>query len=671
MYGMPRRARQPRHDPAPRRAAALARARWSSISRSARTATGSLRTLDGAELYQDGEAAPIANSIGAVTERVTRLLGMTPRRVLQHLLHRPEGTRRHGGDDGRRAGAVPLARARLRAPAARAGRAAHASAAAHCGPGSRRSQAGLVPIARALEAVARSRPSAWPRPSRARRRRPRRCAGATAHARERAPASWAALQRRRDRAGALETDLRLAEQAVHGRAEAEQRLSGEVTAAESARDPPRGARGRCSSRCRRCARRWRRSRATPRATRGARKLAAQREELVAATGPRWPRRLAAAPEPGTFRGGREERLAAVREALEPRRRQSSARRTQWVQDAQEAKTKRRGPARPVPGAARSSASASWPREPDGACPTVRAPAGQRVRRGARRARPADGGGDAERQLLSPARRPAEGAAARGERLDAAARAERQAEVQRAPGRRPALAARAARGASAGAQQDRELGAAPRRRWSRTSPRCPARSTTRRATAACRPSWRDSSRSRSRPSGSVSWPARVRRCLGQLAAARSGARGRVGARRRRCRRSSGALGFSEERSARLERRVDAAEQAAGRGASALVRGAGRAAAPRGRPQAARRRASSSASAREREAGAVALDLRAQPGTRPRAGRPAHRAERDAPAGPVASSRRGFLRDLTNGRYTELELDEDYVATLRGRGRAQAR
>jgi DNA repair protein SbcC/Rad50 len=36
-----------------------------------------LRTLNNAELYQDGDPAPIANSIGAVTERVTRLLGMT------------------------------------------------------------------------------------------------------------------------------------------------------------------------------------------------------------------------------------------------------------------------------------------------------------------------------------------------------------------------------------------------------------------------------------------------------------------------------------------------------------------------------------------------------------------------------------------------------------------
>jgi DNA repair protein SbcC/Rad50 len=36
-----------------------------------------LRTLHGAELYQDGDPAPMANSIGAVTERVTRLLGMT------------------------------------------------------------------------------------------------------------------------------------------------------------------------------------------------------------------------------------------------------------------------------------------------------------------------------------------------------------------------------------------------------------------------------------------------------------------------------------------------------------------------------------------------------------------------------------------------------------------
>jgi exonuclease SbcC len=36
-----------------------------------------LRSLSHAELYQDGDPAPIANSLGAVTERVTRLLGMT------------------------------------------------------------------------------------------------------------------------------------------------------------------------------------------------------------------------------------------------------------------------------------------------------------------------------------------------------------------------------------------------------------------------------------------------------------------------------------------------------------------------------------------------------------------------------------------------------------------
>src|ERR671932_2720170 len=36
-----------------------------------------VRGLATAELYQDGDPAPIANSLGAVTERVTRLLGMT------------------------------------------------------------------------------------------------------------------------------------------------------------------------------------------------------------------------------------------------------------------------------------------------------------------------------------------------------------------------------------------------------------------------------------------------------------------------------------------------------------------------------------------------------------------------------------------------------------------
>jgi exonuclease SbcC len=36
-----------------------------------------LRSLNQAELYQDGDAAPVAYSLGSVTERVTRLLGMT------------------------------------------------------------------------------------------------------------------------------------------------------------------------------------------------------------------------------------------------------------------------------------------------------------------------------------------------------------------------------------------------------------------------------------------------------------------------------------------------------------------------------------------------------------------------------------------------------------------
>ncbi len=35
------------------------------------------RSLVGAQLFQDGDAAPIANSLGSVTERVTRLLGMS------------------------------------------------------------------------------------------------------------------------------------------------------------------------------------------------------------------------------------------------------------------------------------------------------------------------------------------------------------------------------------------------------------------------------------------------------------------------------------------------------------------------------------------------------------------------------------------------------------------
>src|SRR5918996_3027416 len=36
-----------------------------------------VRSLNSAQLYQDGDAAPIANSLGSVSERVTRLLGMS------------------------------------------------------------------------------------------------------------------------------------------------------------------------------------------------------------------------------------------------------------------------------------------------------------------------------------------------------------------------------------------------------------------------------------------------------------------------------------------------------------------------------------------------------------------------------------------------------------------
>ena len=36
-----------------------------------------VRSLGGAQLYQDGDASPVANSLASVTERVTRLLGMS------------------------------------------------------------------------------------------------------------------------------------------------------------------------------------------------------------------------------------------------------------------------------------------------------------------------------------------------------------------------------------------------------------------------------------------------------------------------------------------------------------------------------------------------------------------------------------------------------------------
>jgi DNA repair protein SbcC/Rad50 len=76
MYGMPaaRGSRETiRRRGAPPRAKVEVEMEFTLGSRHYRV----LRSLNHAELYQDGDPAPIANSLGAVTERVTRLLGMT------------------------------------------------------------------------------------------------------------------------------------------------------------------------------------------------------------------------------------------------------------------------------------------------------------------------------------------------------------------------------------------------------------------------------------------------------------------------------------------------------------------------------------------------------------------------------------------------------------------
>ena len=73
-----------------------------------------VRTLNSAELYQDGDPAPIANSIGAVTERVTRLLGMT-RDEFFNTYFTGQKELAVMADDRSRAGPVSVARARVRA----------------------------------------------------------------------------------------------------------------------------------------------------------------------------------------------------------------------------------------------------------------------------------------------------------------------------------------------------------------------------------------------------------------------------------------------------------------------------------------------------------------------------------------------------------------------------
>ena len=94
-----------------------------------------VRALNQAELYQDGDPAPIANSLGAVTERVTRLLGMTRDEFFNTYFTGQKELAVMAAMSAAGAGPVPLPGARVRAAPHGAGP-AQGEARRRCAPGS-------------------------------------------------------------------------------------------------------------------------------------------------------------------------------------------------------------------------------------------------------------------------------------------------------------------------------------------------------------------------------------------------------------------------------------------------------------------------------------------------------------------------------------------------------
>ncbi len=294
-----------------------------------------VRGLTSAELYQDGDPSPIVNSLGAVTERVTRLLGMTrdeffntyftgqkelavmaamsaPERA--QFLSRVLGYERIRSAQERLKEKRSALRARL--DALRAGLPDPAELEEE--------------DARARERLARSRAAEEAAST--------RFVETSAVLAEHRP-RWERLQQLRDQAVALENELRLAEHARDAAADRVARLERQV--AEAA-----GARGQLDEL-------WRRLEPLPALREEADHLrrqaegfaarqavAAQLEEVRAALA-RLRERITRVPAPPALAAA-EARVADMRAAHAAGALDAEERRTGWVRDAQDASTKRQG-----------------------------------------------------------------------------------------------------------------------------------------------------------------------------------------------------------------------------------------------------------------------------------------------------------------------------------------
>ena len=294
-----------------------------------------VRSLSGADLYQDGEPAPVANSLAAVTERVTRLLGMSrdeffntyftgqkelavmaamsPSERAQFLSRVLGYERLRTAQDQLRERRTAL---RARLDALRAGLPDPTELHREELQAAGRLEAAAAAVARGLDALA--------------------AADATlAEARPR----WEALQQLREITGALEAELRVAAQLTRPAEETAQRAVRALAEAVAGRAALEALAPRLIPLARLREERDGLDRQAEGAA--ARKgLVAQRDE-VRARSAAVATRLAGLPSPDALAEG-PRRVAELRATLAAVSLDAEERRTVWVQNSQEAKTKRHG-----------------------------------------------------------------------------------------------------------------------------------------------------------------------------------------------------------------------------------------------------------------------------------------------------------------------------------------
>ena len=327
-----------------------------------------LRSLGGAELYQDNEPAPIANSIGSVTERVTRLMGMsrdeffntyfTGQKELAVMAAMTASERatflsRVLGYERLRVGQdrLKVERASLRAQldTLRSG----------------------LPDPEVLEAAAKAAAERLATADARVKLARKQVKVAESKAAELGP-RWETAQQQKVAAAALESDLRLAQQVMETTRQTVTRLAADLTAAEAAAQRMKELAAALAPRA---ALREEAGALTRDAEGNARRaaLGAQRKELTQRRA-ELAKQVEKAPEAESLERA-QGTVVTVRGALDFSLEALEARRTLWVQDAQAATTKREGLAdqyRELVEQRERIVDAGQ----EGACPTCARPLGQ-------------------------------------------------------------------------------------------------------------------------------------------------------------------------------------------------------------------------------------------------------------------------------------------------------